>query len=109
MKEELKNIILMGLGAISMTGEKANDLKKELLVKGEALYKEGMVKNEELKRDIKEKIKDSVTVQVKSTTKEDVISAIKSMSSEEKQEIAKILGSNKETKTVKYNKNNNKD
>ena len=110
MKEELKNIILMGLGAISMTGEKASELKKELLTKGEALYKEGMVKNEELKRDIKEKIKNSVTVEVKSnTTKEDIISAIKSMSDAEKKEIAKVLGTNKEEKVVKYNNKNKKD
>ena len=31
MKDELKNILLMGLGAISLTGEKAIELKKELL------------------------------------------------------------------------------
>ena len=28
MKEELKNVLLMGLGAISLTGEKAMELKK---------------------------------------------------------------------------------
>ena len=44
MKESLKEIILMGLGAISLTGEKASELKKELLEKGEALYKEGSIK-----------------------------------------------------------------
>ena len=57
MKESIKEVLLMGLGAISLTGEKANELKKELLEKGESLYKEGSIKNEELKRDIKEKIK----------------------------------------------------
>ena len=56
MKEDIKNVLLMGLGAISLTGEKASEIKKELLEKGEALYKEGSIKNEELKRDIKEKI-----------------------------------------------------
>ena len=35
MKEELKNIFLMGLGAMSMTNDKANELKKDLLQKGE--------------------------------------------------------------------------
>ena len=45
MKENLKEIILMGLGAISLTGEKAVELKKELMEKGEALYKEGSIKN----------------------------------------------------------------
>lgn len=98
MREELKNILFMGLGAISLTGEKANELKNELLVKGEALYKEGMVKNEELKRDIKDRIKDSVTIEVKSNTKEDIISAIKSMSDEDKKEIEEALKVTKKDK-----------
>lgn len=98
MREELKNILFMGLGVISLTGEKANELKNELLVKGEALYKEGMVKNEELKRDIKDRIKDSVTIEVKSNTKEDIISAIKSMSDEDKKEIEEALKVTKKDK-----------
>ena len=56
MKDNLKEIVLMGLGAISLTGEKAVELKKELLEKGKALYKEGEIKNEELKRNIKESL-----------------------------------------------------
>ena len=69
MKEDIKNVLLMGLGAISLTGEKASEIKKELLEKGEALYKEGSIKNEELKRDIKEKIKDNTNIQYTSVTK----------------------------------------
>ena len=68
------------------------------MVKGEALYKEGMVKNEELKRDIKDRIKDSVTIEVKSNTKEDIISAIKSMSDEDKKEIEEALKVTKKDK-----------
>ena len=64
MKEDIKNVLLMGLGAISLTGEKASEIKKELLEKGEALYKEGSIKNEELKRDIKEKITQTFNIQV---------------------------------------------
>lgn len=87
----------MGLGAISLTGEKASDLKKELLTKGEAMYQEGMVKNEELKRNIQEKVKNSITVEIKKTDKIDVVSAIKEMSPEEKQEILELLRENKKT------------
>ena len=64
MKESIKEVLLMGLGAISLTGEKANELKKELLEKGESLYKEGSIKNEELKRDIKEKIKENTNTKL---------------------------------------------
>ena len=45
MKENMKDVLLMGLGALSLTGEKANELKKELLERGESLYKEGSIKN----------------------------------------------------------------
>ena len=87
MKDELKNILLMGLGAISLTGEKAIELKKELLEKGEKLYKEGSVRNEELKRELKDKIKENVTVEVAPTTKEDVVELINNMTDEEKKEV----------------------
>ena len=91
MKEELKNVLLMGLGAISLTGEKAMELKKELLEKGETLYKEGMIKNEELKRDLKEKIKENVTVEVAPTTKEELVDIINNMSEEDKKELKEML------------------
>ena len=58
MKEDFKNIILMGLGAMSLTTEKAQEMKKELLKKGEEVYEKGKVANEELKHNIEEKIKE---------------------------------------------------
>lgn len=94
MKEDLKEIFLIGLGAISMTGEKANNLKDELLKKGEELYKSGKVLNEELKHNIKERIKDNVTVVVneeKDITKEDIFNNIEKLTDKEKQELASIL------------------
>ena len=65
MKEELKNIFLMGLGAMYMTNDKATELKKELLQKGEEMLEAGKVANEELKHNLKEKMKENVTVVVK--------------------------------------------
>ena len=81
MKDELKNILLMGLGAISLTGEKAIELKREL----------------------KDKIKENVTVEVAPTTKEDVVELINNMTDEEKKEIQKLLKASKaeEKKEVK--------
>ena len=96
MKEDIKNVLLMGLGAISLTGEKASEIKKELLEKGEALYKEGSIKNEELKRDIKEKIKDNTNIQYTNVTKEDLVDIISTMSDEEKEELSELLKSKKE-------------
>lgn len=99
----------MGLGAISLTGEKANELKKELLEKGEALYKEGSIKNEELKRDFKDKIKENTNIKITTASKEEIVEIIKNLSDEEKEEISKLLKNNSEsaTDTDKEEKNEN--
>lgn len=96
MKENIKNVLLMGLGAISLTGEKANELKKELLEKGEALYKEGSIKNEELKRDFKDKIKENTNIKITTASKEDIVEIINGLSDEEKEEISKLLKNDSE-------------
>lgn len=106
MKENIKNIFLMGLGAISLTGEKAVELKKELLEKGESLYKEGAIKNEELKRDIKEKIKENATIEYTTVTKEELIDLINDMTDEEKAEISNLLKNKSEKKSEEKNENN---
>ena len=92
MKEELKNIFLMGLGAMSMTNDKANELKKDLLQKGEEMLEAGKVADEELKHNIKEKMKENVTVVVEEDiTKEKLKETIKSLSKEEKKELLELL------------------
>jgi len=93
MKEELKNVILMGLGVMSLTNEKAKELKEELIKKGSELYEKGKVANEELKHNIEEKIKENVTVvyEKKEVTKEDILDKIKDMTPEEKKEIMAFL------------------
>ena len=102
MKEELKNIFLMGLGAMSMTNDKANELKKDLLQKGEEMLEAGKVANEELKHNIKEKMKENVTVVVEEDiTKEKLKETIKSLSKEEKKELLELL---KEETKKKYEK-----
>lgn len=103
MKEELKNIIIMGLGAMSLTSEKAKQLKQELLEAGTKIYNDSKIANEELKRDIKEKIKENVTVVVKNdeVSKDDIVNKINSMSDSEKKEILNLL------KEVKKNEKGN--
>ena len=96
MKEELKNIFLMGLGAMSMTNEKAQALKQELLQKGEEMLEAGKIANEELKHNLKEKMKENVTVVVnEEISKEDLAEKIKTLSKDEKQELLKLLKEDK--------------
>lgn len=97
MKETLENVMLMGLGAMVMTSEKAKGLKEELLQKGEEAYKQGQALNEELKHNIKEKMKDNITVTVEKAdlTKEELADKINELSEEDKKEILKLLKANK--------------
>ena len=106
MKEELKNIFLMGLGAMSMTNDKANELKKDLLQKGEEMLEAGKVANEELKHNLKEKMKENVTVVVKEEASYDKIKeVVTSLSKEEKQELMDLLKEDtKEDKKTKDEK-----
>ena len=93
MKEELKNVILMGLGVMSLTNEKAKELKEELLNKGSELYEKGKVANEELKHNIEEKMKENITVvyETKDFSKDDILKKIKDMSEEDKKELMSAL------------------
>lgn len=93
MKETLENVMLMGLGAMVMTSEKANVLKEELLQKGTEAYNKGQALNEELKHNIKEKMKENVTVTVETAdlSKEELADKINELSEEDKKEILKLL------------------
>ncbi len=104
MKESLKEVILMGIGAISMTGEKASELKKELLERGVSVYVEGAIKNEELKREIKEKIKENTNIQYTKVTEEDIVNIINNLSDEDKEKITEMLKN--KTENNKTNEDN---
>ena len=64
LNEGLKSIFLAGVGAVAVTAEKSKEIIDELVKKGELTVEQGKVLNEELKRNIKEKVKETVTVQV---------------------------------------------
>lgn len=92
MKEELKKVLLMGLGAMSMTNDKAEQLKKELLEKGQEMLEKGKVANEELKHHLKETIEENVTIVVnKDLSKDELTEKIKALSKEEQQQLLNLL------------------
>lgn len=55
--DDVKKVVLAGIGAAAMTAEKAHDLADELVKKGENVVAEGKAANEELKHKIKKKVK----------------------------------------------------
>ncbi|MDO4287852.1 MAG: DUF2680 domain-containing protein [Eubacterium sp.] len=87
--EGLKNILLAGVGAVATTAEKSKEIVDQLVEKGELTVEQGKVMNEELKRNLKEKVKDNVTVVVKEdeVDADTVVARMDSMSPEELQAI----------------------
>ncbi|WP_042349180.1 phasin family protein [Bacillus massiliigorillae] len=55
--DEMKKVLLAGIGAVATTVEKSQDLVQTLITKGEITVEQGKVLNEELKRNIKDPVK----------------------------------------------------
>ena len=77
--ESIRKLILAGIGAVAMTKEKSADVLKDLVKKGELTVDQGRVLNEELKHDLKQAIRENVTVNVVRPQAEDVMQAVEHM------------------------------
>ena len=80
LSENLRKLILAGVGVAAVTKEKGADVLNELVKKGELTIEQGKVLNEELKHNIKDAIRENVTIV---TPPDDVISAVDSLSDEQ--------------------------
>lgn len=78
--ENLRRLILAGVGVAAVTKEKGADVLNELVKKGELTIEQGKVLNEELKNNIKDAMRENVTIV---TPPDDVISAVDSLSDEQ--------------------------
>jgi len=88
--EELKKLVLVGIGAVAVTAEKSKEIIDELVKKGEITVSEGKVMNEELTRKMKEKVSkvvnEHITVNVvknEATTAQDIVSNLEKMTNED--------------------------
>ena len=57
ISEDIKKIMLAGIGAVATTAEKSKDVIDALVKKGELTVEQGQILNEELKHDLKEKLR----------------------------------------------------
>ena len=64
LSEGLRKLILAGIGAVAATKEKSEGILEELVKKGELTVEQGKVLNEELKHNIKDAIRENVTLHV---------------------------------------------
>ncbi|MHB1484293.1 MAG: hypothetical protein ACYCYI_06470 [Saccharofermentanales bacterium] len=62
--DELKKLVLIGIGAAAATAEKSKEIVDVLVKKGELTVEQGKVLNEELKHKIKEAFSEKVNVNV---------------------------------------------
>ena len=80
----LKRIFLAGVGAIAVTAEKSQQMVDELVKKGELTVEQGKVLNEELKRDVSEKVKEAVANIQGTESVEKIADRVDKMSAEER-------------------------
>ena len=78
-----------------MTKEKGADVLNELVKKGELTIEQGKVLNEELKHNIKDAIRENVTIV---TPPDDVISAVDSLSDEQLEALKAHIAAREATK-----------
>ena len=80
--ENVKKIILAGIGAVAVTAEKSKDLLDEMVEKGELTGEQGKVLNEELKHNVKKTVKEKVNA-VKPATAEELSELLDKMTPEQ--------------------------
>ena len=89
--EDIRKILLVGIGAAAETAERSRDIVNELVKKGELTLEQGKILNEELKRNMEDKVKEHVTVTVNKKAPDDVKKAVENMNGEELEQLkAKI-------------------
>lgn len=88
--EGIRKLLLAGIGAAAVTKEKSEIILRELVKKGELTVEQGKVLNEELKHNIKDAIRENVTVNI---VTDDMLDAVDDMDDEQlaalKERIAK--------------------
>ena len=81
--ENVKKLLLAGIGAVAVTAEKSKDLLDEMVEKGELTVEQGKVLNEELKHKIKKTVKEKTGAGRKETAAEELSDLLDKMTPEQ--------------------------
>lgn len=81
--ENVKKLLLAGIGAVAVTAEKSKDLLDEMVEKGELTVEQGKVLNEELKHNIKKTVKEKTGAGRKETAAEEISDLLDKMTPEQ--------------------------
>ncbi len=98
--DNLKKLLLAGIGAVAVTAEKSKDLLEDLVEKGELTVEQGKALNEELKHNIKKTVKENVNVSVKPSSPEELDELLEKMTPDQIEELkARLNALNEESGT----------
>lgn len=90
LSEDMKKIVLLGVGAAALTAAKSKELIEELVKKGELSIEQGKVLNEELKHHIQTKVSDAKD-EVSRTRMNLLQDQIKRLSPEELEQLKAVI------------------
>lgn len=90
LSEDMKKIVLLGVGAAALTAEKSKELIEELVKKGELSIEQGKVLNEELKHHIHTTVSDAKD-EVSRTRMNLLQDQIKRLSPEELEQLKAVI------------------
>ena len=85
--ENVKKLLLAGIGAAAVTAEKSKELLDEMVKKGELTVEQGKVLNEELKHNLKKTVQENVHKAEKQTSTEEVDDLLEKLSPAEQNEV----------------------
>ena len=98
--ENIKKVLLAGIGAVAITTEKSKDLMNEMVKKGELTVEQGKVLNEELKHNIKKTVRENVNVSVKASSPEELDELLSKMRPEQLEALKERIRSMESGETV---------
>lgn len=91
--ENVKKLLLAGIGAAAVTAEKSRELLDEMVKKGELTVEQGKVLNEELKHNLKKTVQENVHKTETQSSEEVVETLLEALSSEQVEALKKKLQS----------------
>ena len=98
--ENIKKVLLAGIGAVAITTEKSKDLLNEMVKKGELTVEQGKVLDEELKHNIKKTVRENVNVSVKASSPEELDELLSKMRPEQLEALKERIRSMESGETV---------
>lgn len=80
--DNIKKLLLAGIGVVATTAEKSKEMLDEMVEKGELTVEQGKALNEELKHNIKKTVKEKMNVAEEPDSPEEISEMLEKMSPE---------------------------